>query len=102
MRCPTASQIKGVRCAPVQPLPREGTRTRQVYDLLQANKGRPVDVGMRGPKLSSTIRNLEDFYGLDIRWLQNGSSRTGRQTLYMLAGEWFGRVYIDYVAEAAQ
>lgn len=102
MRCPTASQIKGARRAPVQPLPREGTRTRQVYDLLQANKGRPVDVGVRGTKLGSIIRNLEDFYGLDIRWLQNGSSRTGRQTFYMLAGEWFGRVYIDYVAEAAQ
>lgn len=78
--------------------PREGTRLRECYDLLQANKGIPVE-WRRGLVDSTAVIYLSDYYGLDIRLLQKGDSRTGRKPLYVLAGEWFGKVYVDYIAE---
>lgn len=104
MRCATVGQILGRRGGgSTQRAPRAGSGLRKVYDLFQANKGMPVafqigDYGT-GP---NTISMLTDFYGLDIRRLHNGSSRVGRRSQWILAGEWFGRVYVDYVAERAQ
>lgn len=99
MRCQTAakSKSKNQKGAPLQSVPREGTRLRAVYDLFQAQRGLPVEYQHgQGERL---FAQLTDFYGLDIRRLRNGSSRVGRISTYILAGEWFGRVYVDYIAE---
>lgn len=86
MRHATASQLTGHRRAPVQSLPREGTKLREVYDLFQANKGVAISF-----KRDHAVYFLVDFYGLDIRCVRQGQ--------WVLAGEWFGKVYQDYIAE---
>lgn len=93
--------------------PTPGTRIREIYDLLKASPGVPVDLKLRPPKLNASgkktvapdaraIIDLQDYYGLDIRIAQRSFHRKGtkvsRNTLHILAGEWFGSVYIDYVA----
>lgn len=102
MRCATVAQCKRSKghSAMLQIAPREGTRLRAIYDLFQSNKGKPVEYHSTVDK--AAIPKLIDFYGLDIRCLQNGSSRTGRKSQWVLAGEWFGKVYIDYIAEQIQ
>jgi hypothetical protein len=101
MRCATAAQILGkAGSANARIAPQLGTRTREVYDLFQANRGRPVEFQTNDSATDKTIIvRLIDFYGLDIRCLRNGSRRVGRRSLWLLAGEWFGRVYVDYVAQ---
>ena len=44
---------------------------------------------------------LIDVYGLDIRSRSHpGAWGTGSsEREYILAGEWFGKVYVDYIAE---
>lgn len=88
MRTTSAAQAKGKETSPRQNAPRPGTAIRVAYDLLQANHGLPVTI--RDP-YGVIKAQLQDIYGLDIR--NCGQHR------YLLAGEWFGRVYIDYVAE---
>lgn len=88
MRHATASQLVGHRRAPVNEAPREGTKLREAYDLFVANKGKPVSFKRRTNRL---IDDLIDYYGLDIRCIRNGQ--------WVLAGEWFGRSYQDYIAE---
>lgn len=95
MREQSAAQVKG-RGAHRQDVPREGTRIRRMYDLLMANKGQGVEVNLTSfenkPSRSGVAINyLRDFYGLDIRRLRNGH--------WVLAGEWFGKVYVDYIAQ---
>lgn len=95
MKPASASQIKGTkrRGPPPRSLPREGTRLRALYDLFMANKGavinRPLTIEFDLGGIA--IEQLRNFYGLDIRCVGYGQ--------WLLAGEWFGRVYIDYVAE---
>lgn len=103
MRCVTVSQAKMIggsrRSAPLKSIPRDGSRLRFVYDLFQANKGKVIEFQpslIGDPRI---VAQLQDFYGLDIRRVRNGSSRVGRISTWVLAGEWFGRVYVDYVAE---
>lgn len=103
MRCQTAAKSKfKTRHAglALQEKPRDGSRLRKVYDLLQKNKGRSFDVDREDCKAIGESRfQLEDFYGLDIRCTRKGDRRTNRKSSYVLAGEWFGRVYVDYIAE---
>ncbi|WP_458756651.1 hypothetical protein ACSVBT_12790 [Afipia sp. TerB] len=101
MRCTTASQIihKGRRLAPTNSIPREGSKIRKVYDLFYANKGRPVEFQTSDCGDPNIIGKLIDFYGLDIRLIRNGSSRVGRRSQWILAGEWFGLTYVDYIAD---
>jgi hypothetical protein len=68
--------------------PMEGSRTRFLYDMFMSNKGIPIAYTANEP---AKIEALRDYYGLDIRCL--GSRR------WVLAGEWFGPVYIDYIAD---
>ncbi len=84
----------------LQQLPRVGTETRRIYDLLYANKGTPVRVCFSNYKCKkakeksvwwATLESLRNFYGLDI-------IKTNRDE-WCLIGEWFGKIYIDYVAE---
>lgn len=102
-RCLPASHLRSSKQRPAGPKlrdkPREGSRLRAIYDALQSNKGAPVEIHLDGNEL----RQLSDFYGLDIRNVRRGFHREGcqgwREPAHLLAGEWFGRVYIDYVAE---
>lgn len=95
MRTETAAQAKGTkRGACCREIPHEGTRMRRVFDIFMANKGVPVDIApsqFGGRNKGSVVRQLTDIYGLDLRCI-----RPGR---WVLAGEWFGRHYVDYIAE---
>lgn len=59
--------------------------------MFQSSKGAPVEFGCTSRRVNRGISDLTDYYGLDIR-------RVGYRRC-MLCGEWFGKVYIDYVAE---
>lgn len=89
MRCTSAAHTKTGHFRG-QLVPREGTRIRQVYDRLMAERGKPVATSFAGDANQSRLRQLRDFYGLDIRCLRPG--------LWVVAGEWFGRTYVDYIA----
>lgn len=103
MRCATAAEIKAGKnhCAAQRDLiPREGTRIREVYDLFQSRRGLPVEFQTTDTAADKTILiRLIDTYRMDIRCIRKGSRRVGRRSLWLLAGEWFGRVYVDYVAQ---
>ena len=75
--------------------PHEGTKLRALYDLFMANKGivieKPITMGEPPGRIYARLSALRDFYGLDIRKIRNGH--------WVLAGEWFGRVYVDYIAQ---
>ncbi len=91
MRGATVTQLKGGRRrAVLKTRPDPDSHLGEVYDLLFASKGEAISLsGVLGSQRA--IADLTDYYGLDIR-------RVGR-CLYVLAGEWCGRAYIDYVAE---
>lgn len=78
-------------------IPAGGSVARRVYDLLMQNKGIPIDVSLTAIAAGSrkshgrVLEDLRDFYGLDIRRIQNRR--------WVLAGEWFGKDYRDYIAE---
>ena len=91
MKCMSASEMKGSRTRKVvRSMPAEETEIRKVYDLFQANKGKVITYATN-KRNAQIIETLMDYYGLDIR---NVGYRK-----WLLAGEWFGKVYIDYVAE---
>jgi hypothetical protein len=70
-------------------IPQAGTNLRKIYDLFQSSKGRVIDYS--SPNNDRLLADLTDYYGLDIR-------RVAR-CKWVLAGEWFGRAYLDYLAE---
>ena len=80
-------------------IPRPGTRIRAIYDLLMENKGKWIKVDSN--KFQSvqaawtSMTYLKNFYGLDI--VGRGQGRGHKYGEWLLAGEWFGKVYIDYV-----
>lgn len=90
MKCMSAARIKGSAVGGVHNVPSHGTAVRDAYDLFMLNRGRVVDFSCskNNPPI---IESLRSSYGLDIR-------RAGYRR-WFLAGEWFGKVYIDYVAE---
>ena len=99
MRVDSAAQSKGLHGDTSQSIPREGTRLRRMYDLLMANKGLPIKVSLtrfeNAPyHTGQFVHQLQDFYGLDIRRIHNSR--------WVLAGEWFGSTYKDYIAERLQ
>lgn len=96
MRSQSVGNIKNKTCSHSQPIPREGSKIREVYDLFYANKGVAIEWHFSGS--NRLILDLQDYYGLDIRNLQKGSPRTGRPSKWVLAGEWFGKTYVDYIA----
>lgn len=100
MRCTSAAIMKRGRKKGYnpRPAPREGSELRVVYDTLQASRGIPIEFAP-SRALLMRFRDLTDFYGLDIRGTDRGDRRTNRPSKFVLAGEWFGRVYIDYIAE---
>jgi len=86
----TPSQAKGRRTAPTQLRPREGTRIRGLYDMFMERRGLPIEWSVNY-LTARAIDDLRDYYGLDIRNLGYGR--------WVLAGEWFGPTYIDYIAD---
>lgn len=108
MRQLSADQLKrrskGKKVRALRTEPKEGTRTRQIYDLFVASPGKPIEFslvdycGYHTPLISQ----IETTYGLDIRLIKQGSSRTNRKSLWVLAGEWFGPIYIDYTADTEE
>lgn len=102
----TAHSIKGRGAgAPHQDAPCIGTHTRALYDLLFANAGRwftPSSWTGSGPNNGRTLDHLRDTYGLDVRCRKlgvPGRPHGGTRSQWLLAGEWHGRVYLDYVAD---
>lgn len=97
MRMESAAASKGTKsgAATRNLRPRDGTKLRALYDQFMANKGVPVEMtiaAMLGsPNKGGEVDQLRDFYGLDIRKLGYGR--------WVLAGEWFGKTYVDYIAE---
>lgn len=93
MKCKSAADIKDWHSRPNKiNLPREGTNLRKAYDLFQNNKGVIINTTLRELGIDRGGSNqLIDFYGLDIR--KFGYRR------WCLVGEWFGKVYVDYLAE---
>lgn len=107
MKQASAHSIKGNRDrGAVQSFePKAGTKIRALYDLLMANKGIPVRASITTIAFNTAVENLRDFYGLDIRKLPidrkrgHGCGRGSGPATWVLAGEWFGKVYIDYIAD---
>lgn len=96
MRMETAAVAKGQRDHSSHLLPAEGTRLRRLYDLFANNKGIVIEGAVTRfdnsrYSLSPAIEQLRNFYGMDIRKL--GYKR------WVLAGEWFGTTYRDYMAD---
>ncbi len=81
-------------------LPRQGSKLRATYDRLTANPGIPISIDdiVPGPSRdrANQIRQLVDFYGLDIRLWRRASFDRDESTLWLLAGEWNGKEYTDY------
>src|SRR6266404_2959165 len=89
----TAGAMKGISQHNKRDLPREGSKIRELYDLFMANKGKiiAISLNLNGDTSSNRRKEyLQDSYGLDIRKVCNGK--------WILAGEWDGKVYIDYMA----
>jgi hypothetical protein len=80
-------------------LPREGSRLRAIYDELMENKGFPIQGGFTN-RDKNCVEQLQNFYGLDIRIFRHGKGRgKGSTSVWILAGEWFGKTYVDYIAD---
>lgn len=108
MRTASAGSIKG-KSKLKNRIPKKGSCVRRLYDVFQSNKATAITPYciMRefypddkiGPRLANrwirSLNDLTDYYGLDIR--QYGPNKYPKQ--YWLVGEWFGSIYIDYVAE---
>ena len=101
MRQESAASMKGTR-AHYQLAPREGTKLRALYDGFMEHKGLPFQRNLC-PKDHRRIADLKDFYGLDIRMLKSGSGNRWEGSsvpgTWVLAGEWFGKTYVDYIAD---
>lgn len=103
MRVATVNEIKRGRTSEhLLDYPHEGSAPKRLYDVLFAHRGRDVDlrpacreIGLpsHGGYLRTRLAMLTDYYGCDIRkGLKRGH--------YILAGEWFGAHYSDYVNQA--
>lgn len=92
MKLESAAAAKGTKGLRSQSRPREGTKTRALYDLFYAHKGELILISAASNGGSDTrLSQLIDVYGLDIRNIKAGC--------WILAGEWFGRKYVDYIAQ---
>lgn len=89
MRVESAAAAKGKRV--IHDLyPRDGTQLRALYDMLMANRGIPINAPLKQLH-GERVNQFRNFYGLDLRVLAPGR--------WVLAGEWFGPTYVDYIAD---
>jgi hypothetical protein len=89
MHVETGGTIKGTFHGKLASRPRHGSRIRALYDLFKASEGSPIEFKIDGHQ--RPINTLRDTYGLDIRCIRRGT--------WVLAGEWFGYRYVDYIAQ---
>ncbi len=68
--------------------PKEGSKLRELYDLFMNNKGKIIKIKLSRNR-PSEIEQLRNTYDMDIRSLKRG--------YWCFVGEWFGKVYIDYL-----
>jgi hypothetical protein len=98
MHVETVSSMKGSLDNRHQERPGSGTRLGDLYELFKANEGIPIG-GLSFTRSDySGIGQLQDYYGLDIRCIRRGGHQRGKST-WVLAGEWFGSEYVDYIAQ---
>ncbi len=106
MRMSSAARAKGSKmCGHTRLAPQDGTYLRQMYDLFKANPATPVCLPefRQYSRNGGTLEQLRNFYGLDIRVF--GEKRPPAdhpgcpRKRYWLVGEWFGKTYVDYVAD---
>lgn len=104
MRCASVASMKRLlknkKRKPLRGTPHTSSKIGQLYDKFKANKAEPIQITNFKPNiLKATLNQLIDFYGLDIRQTQRCNKRLGLTAEYTLVGEWFGKVYVDYIAE---
>ena len=89
--------IKGIPSAVAahKSAPKPGSTLRRIFDALHERSGLPTRLDGVS-KVRSAIENLRTSYGLDIRAIRHGGAGG---TQWVLAGEWFGTRYVDYVAQ---
>ena len=95
----SAAQIKKGYKAHIEQLPREGSKVRELFDLLHLYKGHIIDFGEQGYKkidkswngLQCRILYLNDMYGMDIVHVSKGK--------YQFVGEYIGATYVTYTTE---
>jgi len=84
-----------------QKMPKPGTKIRRLWDLLQMYKGEVIELPL-STEYNTGITYLIDFYGLDIRKLEDRQHKGRRGgsscAKWILAGEWFGSEYVDYIS----
>jgi len=89
MRAASADSIK--RNKQLKNYPKEGSNLSRIYNLFNDHKGELVEFTVYKTHDREAVNQLIDYYGLDIR---NVSRKK-----WVLAGEWFGKIYIDYIAD---
>lgn len=99
-------RTKGLKLFAKRQKPEEGSSRREIYDRLMANAGKTVCLFEEKDEhekrmILSSLGHLEVEYGLDIRLVQHGW-KDKRPTLHVLAGEWFGKIYVDYIADTEE
>lgn len=93
-RVESAGSMKGGAYGELrQKLPMEGSKIRELFDIFKANEGVPIKIKAMYYGYRST-EQLGMFYGLDLICLDRGRMNT----TWVLAGEWFGSKYVDYIA----
>jgi hypothetical protein len=101
----SVSEIKqGRRHHSGRELPYPGTQRRRLYDWLFTHaKGIavPIDYSEFGftnqNRLTNEIYQIGMAYGLDVRIVGYGGARSKHPMRVILAGEWEGRAYLDYM-----
>ena len=93
----SAAQIKKGHKVFIEQFPKEGSRVREIFDILHLYKGHIIDFG-EPPKRSEgwdkvdkCMRYLSDMYGMDIAHVGKGK--------YQFVGEYIGAKYVSYVSD---
>ena len=100
MRIASVAQIKCRGKRKLDPEPKEGTVLRELWDLLQSNRGIPVPVIGDRNRTDQMLQKLDVTFGLDIVTVRPQSKHAGPRQV-MLIGEWYGTEYVDYRALAS-
>jgi hypothetical protein len=90
-RVDSVSSIKaGKRTRIRNDVPEEGTKVRELHDYFLRYRGIPVPF-VCSRSFRNFLPRLQDDYGFDLRCIKRG--------IWVLAGEWKGSIYIDYIAQ---
>lgn len=97
MRIDSVHSIKHTCRSALQSLPRQGSRTRAIYDFFHQNKGKVVQISF-DKQNSTLVHRLRIEYGMDLRCLRQGHRYLEGEWIF--AGEYDGPNFIDYVHES--